>query len=126
MTGVEWYEMSYLAYANAVDNFAMILTMASGYLIVAYLVGAKLTRTQVLSVNLVFVPAMLFFMFLAWGFTADGVLARAQASEMVLELGAMPAAMEQPFAILALLVCLGIFVICLKFMRDVRRDSPPA
>ena len=36
-----------------------LTTMLSGYLIVAYLVGAKLTRAQVVVVNCLYVPAML-------------------------------------------------------------------
>ena len=121
MTAQEWYEMSHLAYGNAAANFAMILTMATGYLIVSYLVGSKLTRPQVTSVNLVFVPAMVFFIYLFWGFTADGAAARGRAAEMLPEISAMPASWEVPFGILAALVSLGALIICLKFMNDVRR-----
>ena len=123
MTGVDWYEMSMLAYANAAENFAMILTMASGYVIAAYLVGSKLTRMQVGLINLVFVPAMLFFIFLFHGFILDGAIDRGRASKMVPDLATMPESWWQPFAALAALVSIGALIICLKFMRDVRRPS---
>jgi hypothetical protein len=123
MTGQEWYEISHLAYGNAAASFAMILTMASGYLIVSYLVGSKLTRTQVVSVNLVFVPAMLFFIYLFMGFTGDGAAARGRAAKMLPEIGSMPASWEAPFGIMAALVSFGALIICLKFMNDVRRRS---
>jgi hypothetical protein len=100
----------------------MILTMASAYVIAAYLVGSKLTRTQLVLINLVFIPAMLLFSYLFWGFVLDGVTGRGLASRMVPDLAAMPESWEQPFAALAGLVSLGSLAICLKFMRDVRRQ----
>ena len=122
MSAVDWYEMSHLAYSNAAQNFAMILTMASAYLVVGYLVGSKLTRTQLISINVVFIPAMMFFIYLFYGFTMDGASARAQAAEIVPEISVMPSSWEQPFGALALLVALGALFISVKFMRDVRRQ----
>jgi hypothetical protein len=36
MTAAEWYEISQMAASNSASNLAMILTLASGYLVVAY------------------------------------------------------------------------------------------
>jgi hypothetical protein len=122
MTGLDWWEMSQMAYGNMADCFAMILTMASGYLVVAYLVGSKLTRTQVVAINVLFIWAMAIFTFLFSGFAGDGVSARGQAANMLPELDAIPRSWERPFAVATLLFSLAALVICLRFMSNVRRQ----
>jgi len=51
MTASDWVEMYGMAFSTAVSNFASLITLMSGYLVVAYLVGNRLTRTQILVTN---------------------------------------------------------------------------
>jgi type III secretory pathway component EscT len=123
MTGSEWYEMSLVAFANAVEAFAMIVTLASAYLFTAYTVGANLTRTQVILVNIVFVSAMLFFAIHMAGSMGDSMQGRTAAAELVPELGTAPRQIMSYYFGLGLTVVIGVFLICIKFMWDVRHRN---
>ena len=51
MSEAEIWELILLSQANAATYIAMLLTLISGYLVIAYLVGAKLSGQQILLVN---------------------------------------------------------------------------
>ena len=51
MSEAEIWELILLSQANAATFIAMLLTLISGYLVIAYLVGAKLSGQQILLVN---------------------------------------------------------------------------
>ena len=51
MTASDWVEMYGMAFSTGVANIALLITLMSGYLVVAYLVGKRLTRTQILVTN---------------------------------------------------------------------------
>ena len=46
MTASDWVEMYGIAFSTVVSNFAVLITLMSGYLVAAYLVGKRLTRTS--------------------------------------------------------------------------------
>lgn len=123
MTAAEWLEFSTSSASNSYATFAMIITMASGYLAAAYLVGEKITRSQVVLINLVFVPTMLFFSGNAYGALEDALIARIQATAMLSEFGAMSSAQGRFYILAAAFVYLSILTICLKFMWDVRHPK---
>ena len=123
MTGAEWYEMSLTAFSNAVDAFALIVTLASAYLIAAYSVGSKLTRTQVILVDLVFVSATLFFAVHMAGSMGDSMRARTLAADLIPELQAASTEVMNYYFFLGIALVVGVFVICIKFMWDVRRRA---
>ena len=54
MSEAEIWELILLSQANAATYIAMLLTLVSGYLVIAYLVGAKLSGQQMLLVNELF------------------------------------------------------------------------
>ena len=51
LTAYEHIDLAASMYANSATMYAILLTIVSGYLVVAYIVGAKLTRGQVVIVN---------------------------------------------------------------------------
>jgi hypothetical protein len=123
MTGSEWYEMSLLAFTNAVEAFAMIVTLASAYLFAAYSVGSNLSRTQVVLVNMVFTSSMLFFTIHMTGSMGDSMRARTLAADLIPELRTAPGQVMNFYFALGLTVVVGVFFICIKFMRDVRNRA---
>jgi hypothetical protein len=54
MTEAELWHMQLLAVENSIESAAMLLTMVSGYLGVAYFVGRRLGRFQVILVSIFF------------------------------------------------------------------------
>ena len=56
-------EASFVAWGNVITMLALIITIISGYLVVAYVAGAKMTRPQVGLINILYV---LMCTFLIW------------------------------------------------------------
>ena len=54
LTEYEMADLALSAQASATPTTALFLTMTSGYLIIAWLVGDKLTRAQVIFINVLF------------------------------------------------------------------------
>ena len=51
MSGSDWVEMYGMAFSITVASLALLITIMSGYLVIAYLVGERLTRSQVFMIN---------------------------------------------------------------------------
>ena len=47
-------ELSQIALGNMIGAFTIFMSLVSGYLIVAYLIGSRLTRSQLWFVNALF------------------------------------------------------------------------
>jgi len=117
--------MFWSAQDMGVQALMLYLTVSSGYLIVAYLVGSKLTKAQVLFVSTLF---FVFAFYALWGvgqYWSSGDQARIalEASEAAPEielnyLGMNPAVIALPMGLLGIIGCL-------KFMWDVRHTSAP-
>ena len=117
------YEMADLAqsnFGNGLSTFAVFLSVVSAYLVTAYLVGAKLTRTQVSILTFLF---LLVSALIVWGlsaYTNGGVQ---------LSLRANPDSAGNLFApkswLPAMLAFVGLLIIAmsLKFMWDVRHPK---
>ena len=60
MTEAELLENAGIQWANFLTTFVLSITILSGYLIAAYAVGASLTRSQVILVNVIFFGTMAF------------------------------------------------------------------
>jgi drug/metabolite transporter superfamily protein YnfA len=69
MTASDWVEMYGMAFSTGVANLAVLITLMSGYLVVAYLVGKRLTRTQILVTNALYLMSA--FTIIAGGFQAS-------------------------------------------------------
>ena len=123
MSAAEWYEISYLAYTAATEAFALIITVATAYIVSAYLVGSKLTRSQVTLINMVFVPAMIYFALVLFGGLGDSIHARREAAAVIESIEVMGTSGELVYLAFSLFIVFGVLVISLKFMWDVRHPK---
>ena len=106
-----------------IQSLMMYLTVSSGYLIVAYLAGAQLTRSQTLFVSALF---FIFASYAVWGVAKywaagyDALLALEELdADMMVELNYLEV---NPVVIALTMGVLGI-VGSLKFMWDVRHPK---
>jgi small-conductance mechanosensitive channel len=51
MTESDWVEMYGMAFSASATYFTVLISIVSGYLVIAYFVGERLTRTQVSIMN---------------------------------------------------------------------------
>ena len=58
MTEADYLEIAQLNLTNMIATFALFVTFASGYLVAAYLIGDKLTRSQIVIINSLFIIVM--------------------------------------------------------------------
>jgi len=122
MSGAEWLSMSGMALDSAWTAFATLLTLVTGYLVAAYLVGKTLTKVQVIIVTAVFVFAALNCIWGDVGGVVSYVFAYSQATSLVPELP--PNASGGQFAIIQeAILDVMILLASLKFMWDVRHPK---
>jgi len=76
MTESDWIEMYGMAWSANVANSGLLITLMSGYLVAAYLVGKRLTRTQILVTNTLFLISASFFVGGAFQLNLDTQIAR--------------------------------------------------
>jgi hypothetical protein len=125
MNGAEWFEAYTNASSNGLTALAILLTMVSGYMVIAYLVGDKLTLLQVSLVNTVYAISGYSVLLSNYGSVLDSATARAEASHLVPELksivdsGASP---EMMALIVSSINALFIFI-SLLFMWQVRHPK---
>jgi len=122
MTEYEIRDLMTGVLGNATPVTTLYISVISGYLIIAWLVGRQLTRPQVILINIFFT---LFSTMLAfrWGVSMRTVIAY---REMVLEINPEAVFMSQITSggVLALqCVYLAIVFASLKFMWDVRHPK---
>lgn len=123
METADYISMFWSAQEMGVQALMLYVTVTSGYLIVAYLVGAQLTRSQVLFVSALFV---VFALYSLWGVTqywTSGYLTDLAFKEHIpheyIELnrvGLNPALISLPMGILGILGSV-------KFMWDLRKKG---
>jgi hypothetical protein len=122
MSEAEIWELILLSQANAATYIAMLLTLISGYLVIAYLVGAKLSVQQILIVNGLFLLAAFWIAFPAFA-------AYERASFLLLltsEAYRSPRSAGIHLAPVASVVIFsGGILASLKFMWDVRHPKLP-
>ena len=117
------YELVDLAASVSADSLVflpLMLSIISGYLVVAWLVGVRLLRSQVILINSLFVGAIFLFGF-AW---ANRVrVAMAYQDELI---AMNPARLEivESWLIPAAVVAITVVTLaCFKFMWDVRHPK---
>ena len=117
------YELADLAASVSADSLVFLpltLSIISGYLVVAWLVGVRLLRSQVILINSLFVGAIFLFGF-AW---ANRVrVAMAYQDELI---AMNPARLEivESWLIPAAVVAITVVTLaCFKFMWDVRHPK---
>ena len=114
------YELADLLNSVSADSLVfipVILTVVSGYLIVSWLVGEKLSTSQVVLVNSLFIGAILIFA-MAWNVRIEVAISY---QNELLEINPDRATLVNPWLQPSVFI-LGISAVagCLKFMWDIR------
>jgi hypothetical protein len=104
----------------AVESFGMYVTVTVGYLVAAFVTGRKLTKTQVLIVNALFIISAMMMMVATVGFITRGIPI-ADALE-VIHPDRLYAMQPQVRIAVVILESSGILA-SLKFMWDVRHSE---
>lgn len=114
------YELADLVRSISADSLVflpMLLSVVSGYLVVAWVVGARLTLAQVSLVNTLFLSVVTMFCF---GWVNRVQLALVYQSEL-LDLNPARHELIGPWLVPATLAYVSITAIaCIKFMWDIR------
>jgi hypothetical protein len=120
MTEAELHEIAALFSTGAMTALSIYLSVISAFLVVAFVVGSKLTRSQLIIVSTLFVLGALFFTYGTAGFFIRQIpiVERLAALHPDQHYAVYPASV---MAIAAIQV-LGILA-CLKFMWDVRHPK---
>ena len=118
MTEADLVQSASAAFNNMTTAFAVLLTLSSGYLVVAYAVGRELLHSQVVIINSIFTLASMFFAGISCGAMSSGVAFGRAAAEVHT---AGPTVQAPDFMVFVLLfLCVAIYVGCLKFLWDIR------
>ena len=120
MSEAELLEISNIMWSNAISLLGLAITLISGYLIVAYIAGANMTRAQTIIINILYIGFMLFLIMTMLSFSYSAGELATVAFEMSTQLT------TPPRTILAYTI--GAFVtFCaaasLKFMWDIRHPK---
>jgi len=121
MTLAELVENGFIAIDTGLLSISVYLTIVSGYLIVAYMAGNKLSRFQVYSISFLFVSFSLIMTLSTFAALRNGMqlLALTRPAE---EVDLVSELLEFSVYGVALLELVGVFL-ALKFMSDERGRS---
>lgn len=123
MTGTDWLEIAALGLSNSFAAFAITITMASGYLVMAYLVGKKLTGSQLWILNILFFLVMLMVANGDFLSLKLAIKANVEAGKLIPGWEADAIENRTEFAYVSFALNLLIIVGCFKFMWDIRNTS---
>lgn len=125
MNAFELAEITALGMANFLTTFSVFLSVASAYLVVAYLVGARLTALQLAIVNGSYLIATSILGYLAGAnFRVFFIWASSNTEGLVRQSGRGPVLIDftWPISILMLIIVAG----SLTFMYSIRKGSSGA
>jgi hypothetical protein len=98
----------------------LVISLVSGYMVVAWLVGKQLTRAQVVLINSLYIA---FFVLLAFSWTKRVLVAMSYQSELM-AMNPNRLEVQGPWLIPVVSVLTIITLLaCLKFMRDIRHPK---
>jgi uncharacterized membrane protein len=123
MSAAEWFEISLIAGGNSLTGFAILFTMISGYMVVAYVAGLSLTTFQVSLANTVYVVGCLFMVFSNYSHVRDAIVARQQAVSMVAEISSGVGFMPATWAAISGAIYCSFVIGSLVFMWQVRHPK---
>jgi hypothetical protein len=117
MVEAELLEISNMAWGNSIALVGLVITLISGYLIAAYIIGANMTHSQSVIINILYVGFASFLILSFFAFSLGATELDTIAYEMSTQRSNEPRA-ELAYAV-------GIFMsFCilasLKFMWDIR------
>lgn len=121
MTTYELADLSQSFFGNSIAAYAVFLTIVSGYLATAYVVGARLSVSQVRLLTTLFVLVMFFLIWTMSAYVYWGVEFALGAINAGTQAGIMKPSIWVPvvFAVLNLFTA----AMCLVFMWNVRRSQ---
>ena len=118
MTEFELVESIGIFLSNALSSISVYLTLVSAYLVAAFIAGSRLSRSQVIIVNTLFVTGALIFTYSTVGMLLRQSYFAAKLAEIETDTWLAGTA---PVAPVMGALLLGGICACLKFMWDVRR-----
>ena len=120
MTEAELVSAAQAVWANVIALIAIMLSILSAYLVVAYMAGNKMTHSQVVIVNSLFV---LVSIFLLWG--AFTLVQRAiEMATLAIDMSNQRTLGPTPAVARAIVVIFGVCPLAsLKFLWDVRHPK---
>ena len=120
MTEYELIDLMLTAVDGGTAVIAIILTIVSGYLLVAWLIGDKLTTAQVVLVNLLFLCTA---PFLIWGWLGRYLVALDLQNQLIVLAPQTPERVSM-YTIIVFPTILSILILgSLKFMWDIRHTK---
>ncbi len=126
MTAADWMELYSSSTANGLAAQATLLTLVSGYIVVAYMVGKNLTVLQVYVANIVYIGGSLNTLVSNYASVLEALNARAHAAAIDSNLPAIITAVDGNLSTTAAVVALlnGLFILAsLCFMWQVRHPQ---
>ena len=121
MTEAELIQTAQEAWSNVINILALLITVISAYLVVAYVVGKDLTKSQVALINVLYGAFAGFGIFAVHRFS----LAANEMGKLALEMSTQRTLGPSDAVPLGFLVVLiPILVGCYKFMWDIRHPKP--
>ena len=117
MTEAELIQSAQECWANAISVLAVVISVMSAYLIVAYAVGKDLTRQQVSLINVLYGSFAGFGVYGVYGFSMAAVDMGNVAAEMTTQRTQQP---NDAIPLIFLVVLVPMMAGCYKFMWDVR------
>ena len=120
MTDAEIWELILLSQGNSSATLGIYLSLLSGYLIVAYLAGKDLSRSQVTIISVLFSMGCLMVIVPTYAYLSRATFL----IQFTDETYRSPATQFLPFGapVVSALLLLGVLS-CLKFMWDVRHPK---
>jgi len=120
LTEYELVDLAINVQASTTSGVSLFITILSGYLIVAWLVGEKLTRAQVRLINVIFI---LFQAMLIWAWSGRwGHFHKFYAVLTSIDSTFYEAPSRLATAGMGVIMFMSIFA-CLKFMWDIRHPK---
>ena len=120
MTEYELADLIFSAVNGGTNVVGIFFTILSGYLIVAWLVGEKLTRTQVIMVNILYLSAAIFMI---WAWVARFLAALSIQNQLLLLNSQSPDLVRIDVIFVFSGVMSFLVLVSLKFMWDVRHPK---
>ena len=121
MVEAELLEISSMTWGNAIALAGLVITLISGYLIAAYIVGANMTHSQSVLINILYIGFASFLVLSFFAFSQSAIHLDALAYEMSTQRSIEP----RPELAYAVGIFMGFCVLAsLKFMWDIRHPQP--
>ena len=125
MTGSDWVEMYEMASSTSIASLALLISIMSGYLLVAYLVGERLTRFQVCVINTLYVMFAVTIVGGIFQSNLDIQFARNQLVLQIPEIAIYSDSDDSNWPMITTLINSSLIIASLIFMWQVRHPGKP-